>query len=131
MKKISLFVAAYFVITMAWAYAWHVIFFAERYASWGAITREEPLIMLGITTVIIQGIVIGYLYPFFYQGGQPIKQGVTFSLIIGLMIWTVMGFGTAAKFAIDPIATFLIYHTIFQLIQFVLTRAALGWIYKP
>ena len=30
MKKISLFVAAYFVITMAWAYAWHVIFFAEQ-----------------------------------------------------------------------------------------------------
>ena len=87
--------------------------------------------MLGIITVIIQGIVIGYLYPFFYQGGQPIKQGITFSLIIGLMIWTVMGFCTAAKFAIDPIATFLIYHTIFQLIQFVLTGAALGWIYKP
>jgi len=37
---------------------------------------------------------------------------------------------TAAKFAIEPIGTFLVYHTVFQIIQFTLTGAALGWIYR-
>jgi len=42
----------------------------------------------------------------------------------------VMGFATAAKIEIEPISSFLAYHTVFQLIQFVLTGTALGWIYR-
>ena len=41
-----------------------------------------------------------------------------------------MGFATAAKFNIEPVAPFLMYHTVFQFIQFTLTGAALGFIYK-
>jgi len=40
-----------------------------------------------------------------------------------------MGFTTAAKIRIEPISTFLAYHTVFQLIQFIVTGAALGLIY--
>jgi len=130
MKKIALFTLAYFVITMAWAYPWHLVWFHDLYVSWGAMTRTEPIIPLGITAILTQGIVIGYLYPFFYKGGNPILQGIIFSLIIGLMVYTVMGFATAAKFQIEPISQFLLYHTIFQAVQFIATGAALGWIYR-
>jgi len=130
MKKIAAFTFAYFVITMAWAYSWHLIWFHDLYVSWGAITRAQPIIPLGIAAIVIQGMVMGYLYPFFYKGGNPILQGIKFSLIIGLMVYTVMGFATAAKFQIAPISQFLLYHTIFQAIQFILAGAALGWIYR-
>ena len=40
-----------------------------------------------------------------------------------------MGPATVAKFAIEPIAEFLAYHTAFQLLQFVFTGVALGLIY--
>jgi hypothetical protein len=46
------------------------------------------------------------------------------------MTYTAMGFATAAKFKIEPVADFLIYHTIFQVVQFILVGIALGWIYK-
>ncbi len=130
MRKLALFTLAYFVITMALAYSWHTILFYDLYVEWGAFTRAEPIIAFGMIATIIQGIVIGYLYPFFYQGGNPIVQGVKFSIIAGLLIYSVMGFATAAKFQIEPVADFLVMHTIFQLIQFTLTGAALGWIYR-
>ena len=95
----------------------------------GAFTRPEPIVPLGMLAVTIQGVVIAYLYPFWYSGGKPAIQGIKFSLIIGLMVYTVMGFTMAAKINISPISTFIIYSAIFQFIQFVITGAALGLIY--
>ncbi len=130
-KKLGLFVVAFFIITMSWAYPWHLIWFHDLYVEWGAVQRAEPIIPLGIAAIIIQGIVIGYLYPFFLKDQiSTIKTGVIFSLLMGLMVYSVMGFATAAKFAINPILLFLIYHTIFQVVQFVLTGVALGLIYR-
>ncbi len=131
MKKLCKFVTAYFVITMAWAYPWHMLLFHELYVEWGAFQRVAPIMELGILAILIQGWVIGYLYPFYNAGPrQPVLKGITFNLIIGLMTYTAMGFATAAKFNINPVLPFLVYHTIFQFIQFVLTGAALGWIYS-
>ena len=122
------FLAAYFVITMAWAYVLHVVWFADAYALWGAVTRSTHIIPLGIIATLIQGAVIGYLYPFYRGRGTPIMRGIKFNLIIGLMVYSAMAFGTAAKFQIAPLMPFLTYHTVFQFIQFGLTGAALGWI---
>lgn len=130
MKKLALFLLAYFILTMAWAYPWHVVWFHDLYVSWGAITREHPVMPLGISAIFIQGLVIGYLYPYYYQGGNPILTGIKFSLIIGLMVYTAMGFATAAKFQIEPVSSFLLYHSVFQFIQFTLAGIALGWIYR-
>ncbi|MEJ2694236.1 MAG: hypothetical protein P8166_14645, partial [Candidatus Thiodiazotropha sp.] len=130
MKKIGLFVVVYFAITMSWAYPWHLIWFHDLYVSWGAMQRADPIISLGIVAILIQGAVIGYLYPFYYKGGSPILQGIKFNLIIGLMTYTAMGFATAAKFDIEPVSHFLMFHTLFQAVQFTLTGAALGLIFK-
>ncbi|MDD9911728.1 MAG: hypothetical protein OXR68_02245 [Alphaproteobacteria bacterium] len=129
MTRITQFITAYFVITMTWAYSWHMFWFHDLYISWGAFTRKEPIIPLGIAAILIQGAVVGYLYPKFYQNGNHLVQGVKFNLIIGLMTYTAMGFATAAKFQINPISEFLAYHTAFQAIQFTLTGLALGFVY--
>ncbi len=129
MKKFSLATLSFFILTMLWAYPWHMIWFHDLYAKIGAFTRPKPIMPLGIMAVLIQGMVIAYLYPFYYRVGHPVFQGIKFSLIIGLMVYTVMGFAMAAKMMIAPISTFLIYHTVFQLVQFVVTGAALGLIY--
>lgn len=129
-KKALLFLLAYFVITMAWAYPWHMLFFHDQYVAWGAFQRDEPIMLLGITAIVIQGLVIGYLYPFYNRGGgSAILRAVRFNLIIGLMTYSAMGFATAAKFQIEPVLPFLAHHTLFQAIQFVLTGLALGMIY--
>lgn len=129
MKIIILATLSYVVLTMAIAFPWHMIWFHDLYAGIGAHTRAEPIIPFGMLAMAIQGAVIAYLYPFWYKGGNPVLHGIKFMLIAGLLIYTVMVFATAAKFEIKPVSTFLLYATAFQLIQFVITGAALGLIY--
>lgn len=128
-KKYILATASYIVLSFVIAYPWHLVWFHDLYVSMGAVTRPEPIVPLGIFTMVIQGVVIAYFYPFWYRGGNPLWSGIRFSLTIGLLIYTVMGFGTAAKFNIEPIGTFLAYHTVFQFLQFTITGAALGLIF--
>jgi hypothetical protein len=128
-KKIALATLSYVVLSMLIAFPWHMIWFHDLYEKMGAVTRAEPIVPLGMLSMLIQGAVIAYLYPFWYKGGHPVFQGIKFSFIAGLLIYTVMGFATAAKMNIEPVSTFLIYHTAFQAIQFTLTGAALGLIY--
>jgi len=120
---------SYVVLTMAVAYPWHMIWFHDLYVNLGAYTRAEPIIPLGMLSMLVQGIVIAYLYPFFYRGGDPIVQGVIFSLIVGLVVYSVMGFAMAAKVDINPISTYLVYNAIFQFIQYLVTGIVLGIIY--
>jgi hypothetical protein len=120
---------SYVVISLAWAFPWHMVWFHERYAQMGAMTRAEPIIPLGMLSMAIQGLVIAYLYPRWYRGGNPVVAGIRFSLIVGLLVYSVMGPATVAKFAIEPATEFLAYHTVFQLLQFVFTGFALGLIY--
>jgi len=128
-KKLILATIAYVVLSMAIALPWHLFWFHDLYEKMGAFTREEPIVALGLLTMVIQGMVIAYLYPFWHRGGHPIIQGIKFTFIAGLLIYTTMGPAMAAKIKIEPIMTFLIYHSGFQSIQFVLTGAALGLIY--
>lgn len=128
-KKVALATLSYIVLSMAVAFPWHMIWFHDLYQQIGAVTRPEPIIPLGMLSMLIQGMVIAYLYPFWYRGGNPVVQGIKFSFIVGLLVYTVMGFATAAKMNIEPVSTFLLYHTIFQSIQFTITGAALGLIY--
>ncbi|MCZ6837204.1 MAG: DUF1761 domain-containing protein [Planctomycetota bacterium] len=122
-------VISYFVITMAIAYPWHMIWFHDEYVQMKAFTRAEPIIPLGMLAILIQGVVMAYFYPLFYRGGRPLIQGIKFGLLIGLMVYSVMGFATAAKMDINPIPTFLAYHTVFQALQFIATGAAIGIIF--
>jgi len=55
MKKLLFAVLSYFVITMLWAYPWHILWFHDLYQELGAITRDPPIIPLGIAAVVIQG----------------------------------------------------------------------------
>ncbi|RDE18324.1 hypothetical protein DV711_16835 [Motiliproteus coralliicola] len=130
-RKIAQFVAAYFVITMCWAYPWHMVLFHDLYAAIGALQRTEPLMAYGMSAVVLQGAVIGYLFPY-YLAGRPstIRLGVQFNLLAGLLTYSVMAFANVAKFNIEPVSVFLLYQTTFQLVHFVLSGIAMGLIFK-
>lgn len=131
-KKFIFSVVGFFVVTMAIAYPWHMLLFHEKYLAMGAFTRGEPIMPFGILAIILQGIVFAYFYPLFYKhknGGHPILRGIQFSLFMGLTVWTVMVFATAAKFHIEPVIDFVLFGTVFQIIQFTLVGVAIGLIY--
>lgn len=131
-SKFGLTIGAYFVSTMATAYPWHMLLFHEKYVQMGAMTRAEPIMPFGMLAVVLQGAVLAYFYPLFYRhkgGGHPIVRGLQFSLFLGLMVYTVMVFATAAKFQIEPLAEFVAFGTVFQIIQFSLFGVVLGLVH--
>ncbi|NVK21198.1 MAG: hypothetical protein HWD86_01655 [Kangiellaceae bacterium] len=131
-KKIILATMSYFVITMAISYPWFLIWFKADYELMGAVTRPEPIMPFGTAAMIIQGIVIAYLFSFYRKQvqGNPIVLGVKFSLIAGLLVATVMVLATAAKINIEPVNQFLLLTSAHQFLQFFLTGIALGFIYS-
>ena len=131
-KKIILSVAAYFVLTMAVAYPWHIMLFHDKYVAMGAFTRGEPIMPFGMLAVILQAIVFAYFYPLFLRhvdGGHPLWRGIQYGLLMGIMVWTVIVFATVAKFRIEPVTDFVFLATVFQVIQFTLVGGAVGLIY--
>ena len=131
-KKFILAIVAYFVLTMATAYPWHMLLFHEKYVAMGAFTRGEPIMAFGMTAIVLQAIVFAYFYPLFYKhvgGGNPVLRGIQFGLFMGMTVWSVMVFATAAKFSIEPVSDFVIYGTAFQFIQFFVVGAGIGLVY--
>lgn len=129
LNRYILATVSYVALGFAIAYPWHLVWFHDRYVEMGAFTRTEPIVLLGVLSMIVQGAVIAWFYPFWYRGGNPVWAGVRYSLTIGLLIYSVMGFATVAKFNIHPVSTFLAYHTVFQFLQFSISGAALGLIF--
>lgn len=107
-------------------------FFHDVYLELNAFTRGQPIMIFGMLAIIHQGWVIAFMFPHYYksQSGNPFFMGFKYSLIMGIMVYTVMVFATAAKFTIEPVMTFVAYGTVFQVLQFVVTGAALGWIHR-
>jgi len=128
-KNILLATISYVVLTMSIAYPWHMIWFHELYIEIGAYTRPDPIVPLGMSSMLMQGLIIAYLYPYYYSGGRPIVEGIKFSLIMGAIVYSVMGLAMVAKVNINPISTYLVYNLAFQLIQYTITGIALGLIY--
>lgn len=59
MIKILLAAAGYFVIVLPLALGWHLGLFKERYQTFGYFSGE-PNVLVGLATVVIQGVVLAY-----------------------------------------------------------------------
>lgn len=127
-KHFILSVLAFFIATMLVAVPWHLILFHDKYLEMGAFTRHEPIMLLGMTAVFLQACVFSYFYPIYLKyinENVSLKNSIKYSLLMGINVWTVMVFATAAKFKIEPVFDFIIYGTAFQTLQFVSVGVAL------
>lgn len=133
MKKFIFATIVYSIITMILGFTWHFNFFPELYHSLGIYNREPPIIPLGFSSMIIQGLIMAYLYPRWYRGGNPIGQGILFGLVMGLFLFSVSTLANAAKIHVSSMSTWLLIQTAFHGIQFVLSGAGIGLVYgnKP
>ena len=132
-KKKYLSAISFFLVTMMLGGVWHLNLFKEKYHTLGASTRDEPTILLGMTSVILQALIFSYFYPMYLKyKGQPasIGNGIKYSLLMGVNVWTVMVLTTGAKILIEPIWDFIFLGTAFHLIQFILVGISFGFIHK-
>ncbi len=130
-RNFMLATLAYAVITLVLGMTWHFILFKDLYDSLAIYNRQDPIIPLGFTSMLLQGLIIAYLYPSFYKGGHPIGQGIKFALLMGLFMFSVSTLANAAKIQVASMSTWLLVQTAFHLIQFTAVGIGIGLIYRP
>lgn len=131
-RRYGLMVIAYIVLTFVIAASWHLVLFKDVYAELAIFTRKEPLIPLGVTSIIMQALVLAYLYSRFFAGGSPLKEGLKFGLLIGVLMASIAVFAEAGKQQVSSLTTWLAFESMYYLLQFGLTGVVLALIYgKP
>lgn len=125
--KFILSVIAYLVLSMIMVSLWHFGLFKEHYESI-SIVRKEPLMQLGMTTMILQGCVLAFLFPIYSQQatGSNIVRGIKFGLLMGIFLGTYLSLAEAGKYMIPSVSNWILIEGTLIAIQFTLVGAALG-----
>lgn len=129
-KKLVYATLVYTTLSMVLGMVWHFILFKELYDSLGIYNRSEPIIPLGLTSMLIQGVIMAYLFPFFYRDGNAVRQGIRFGLVMGLFLFSVSTLANAAKIEVSSMSSWLMVQSAFHLIQFTLAGAGIGLVFK-
>lgn len=129
MLKTVLAASAYVVISFALAAPWHLVWFKKLYNDLGMYNRTEPIIALGVGSMVLQGLVMALLYPRQYQAGHPVAEGLRFGLLMGLFLFSVSTMANAAKIRVVSMSVFFGIQLLFHALQFAATGAAIGAIF--
>ena len=130
MRNLIYITLVYLVVSMVLGMTWHFVFFKELYESLKIYNRVEPIIPLGLASMLMQGVILAYLFPFFYRSGNAIAQGLKFSLLMGLFLFSVSTLANAAKIEVTSMLSWLCIQTAFHAIQFTLVGIGIGIVYK-
>jgi|SRR6185312_370011 hypothetical protein len=122
---------AYIVPTMILGYVWHLIVFKGLYDSLGIYNRAQPIIPLGFFSMIMQGLIMAYLYPFYAGTKSTFGKAIAFSLIIGLFLYSVSTVANAAKIQVSSMADWFLIQTAFHLLQFGIVGVLIGLVSRP
>jgi hypothetical protein len=129
MPKYFLAALAYIVCTFLIAAPWHLALFKPLYDELAIFTRKEPLIPLGMLSMVMQGLVLSHLYPFFAQGRHSVKTGAVFGLLMGVLLASSAVFAEAGKQNVTSLSTWLALESVYYLFQFTVVGAVIGSIY--
>lgn len=120
---------AYTFATFPLAVIWHVLMFEEKYIEFGYF-QGEPSFLLGFTTILIQGAVLSFLYPFVKFSSNGPVHGLKYSLLIGVFFWTSHVLAFVAKQTIQNPVGFVAMESFYLLLQFGIYGVLIGFIYS-
>ncbi len=129
-SKIVLGTIGYLVITFPLAYVWHLVLFEQTYMQLGYFSRDEPIIAFGFGAILLQGILLAFIYPYLCRGKSYVAGALTLALVMGSYHWTMHVLAAAAKHSIAPLTTWFALETTYLAIQFVLGGFLLALVYR-
>ena len=114
------------VVMFAFAATWHLVAFKALYARLAIYTRAEPIIPLGLASMLIQALILAYLFPVFAADRPSVTAGLAFGLLMGVLIGSVGVLAEAGKQNVTSLPTFLALESAFYLIQYSVLGGILG-----
>lgn len=129
LKPVLAGILAYTLVTFPLAVVWHILLFEEKYKAFGYI-EGEPSFLLGFVTILIQGAVLSFLYPFVKFSGSGSVRGLKYSLLIGVFFWTSHVLAFVAKQTIQNPVGFVAMESFYLFLQFGIYGVLIGSIYN-
>lgn len=126
---VAVTVLAYMATTFAVQGGSHFALNAEHYAAI-PVMRTEPIVAMGLTSMVIQGLIFAWLYPTFAAGVSTIRKGITFSWALGAFLASYIVLGEAGKYAIPSIPSWIAVEGSAAFVQYTLFGAWLGLIHR-
>ena len=120
---------AYPLIVFPLAIVWHLGLFEGRYMEFGYFDGE-PNIVVGLASMVVQGVVLAAIYPLFLLGRVGLALAFKFAAVLGLFFWTSHVLALVAKQNVPQAGTFILMETIYLCLQFGLFALALGVIFR-
>ena len=91
---------------------------------------EDVKPMLGLSAMIVQGLVLSYGYSVLKIVHSSIFSGIYYSLVMGLFLWSVHVLVTMGKSSKVRHLEFFTMETIYLAIQFLIYGAMIGYIFR-
>ena len=129
MRKHLLAVLAYVVATFATQAASH---FGVNAAHYAAVTylRAQPIFVLGVLSMLIQGSIMSYLYAHLSESWQSTGHAVLFAWLVGGILVSYEALAEAAKYSVPSVTSWIAVEVAAGFVQFTLFGALLGWVYR-
>ena len=124
-------VAAYLVPTFPLGFFWHLVWFEPSYHAL-AIYRADPIIPLGLASMVVQALIFSWVYPRLFPArhGAVLRPGLVYGLGIGLLSWSFTTLAVAAKHPITSIVDYALLETGFSVVQFLFVGPLIAWAYR-
>lgn len=131
MRKFILPVITYIIVSFAWAYVWNLVLFKDAYSAIAnSALRPEPIIPLGFVAIIIQALVITYLFVKIFPLAPSMKTAFTLTLGFGTFLITYAAFVVPAKFNISSPQQYMAMELVFEIIHFTIIALLFFSIFK-
>jgi len=129
MLKHILTVPAFMIVTFAAQGLSHFVINKEHFDAI-AFTRPEPIMPLGFTVMIIQGLILSYALASWRGKAVTLRDGVMISLAFGLFLVAYVALTEPAKYAVPSIPDWMVIEGTVGLVQFAVFGLALGFIHR-
>jgi len=117
MKKIILGTLLFIVISFASQAISHFVINVEHYAT-VPFMRTEPIFALGFLTMILQGIVLSYLFILYSKNEFTFKKGLLFGLLMTVLFVSYPALVEPAKYQVPNILNWIMVEGFVGLTQF-------------
>ena len=121
---------AYLLPTFPLGYFWHLRTFKARY-DWLEIYRSQPIIPLGLATMVLQGLLYAWVYPRLFDTSHQawMRSAFAFGVFFGALAWSLTVVPVAAKHRMRSVSVFLLLESAFTAIHYAIVSPliALAW----
>ena len=126
---IALTILAYVVTTFAVQGGSHFAINADHYAAI-AMLRADPIIPMGLASMVIQGAIFALLFPLCTRGPVTVRAGLVFSWALGAFLASYIVLGESGKYAVPSIRSWVVVEASAAAVQFTVFGLLLGLIHR-